>query len=406
VIRIRALIVSCSDLTNFDGKSIRLLKYADILRDLGVETDFFVLNNYIQNQKNTIFETRITIPDYFGNVNYLPFISELWCSLLTIKFGLFLLIRILKGNYDIIITSAISPEFAQLFTIVGIKLLRKGKHIYDYDDLAPEMSMVAKKWNKNHPLIKIQFIFEKFICSNSFKVITMSESMKNIVIRSAKSSIIQTIYNLPYKNEVIAIPIMKAREKLNFEKDKFIFCYIGNVQGIIRSLETVVHAVTVLSKENVQFKILIIGTGPGIPLIQDQIRQYNLSKFFLFSGPIERDAVIDYGNASNVSLILLPESMLGDYMAPGKLFISMGLGKNIIATDNKEVKHILKEHAIYVNPNPDYHELANAMKIAISKYGLTEINENLIVQFQEKYNWDVGNKIFREIISEALKTND
>jgi glycosyltransferase involved in cell wall biosynthesis len=394
----KVLLVTCSNLTNFDGKSIRLLKYADLLYENGYEVEFIVLKNEIENKEFKIHNTNLIFPEYLGDSKYVPFLSELWNSYLTSKFGLLVFVRIFKGKYELIISSTMSPEFGQIFTILGSNLI-KAKHIYDYDDLAPEYSMVAKGWSQNHPFIKIQLFFEKFICRHSLMTIVMSESMKNKVARSTSLSKIDIIYNLPYKNEVKINSIFNARNKLKLEQNQFIFCYIGNVQNRIRSLVNIVEATEILSKEKLFFKILIIGTGSGMPVLLQQIQEKKIDDYFLFSGKIERDEVIDYVNAANVSLVLLPESIVGDYMAPGKLFISMGLGKNIIATRTQEIKNILKENALYVNPNPKSFELAEVMKKAIEIFSLTEINSTLIQEFQEEYNWDAGSEIFKKILN-------
>lgn len=400
----KTLIVTCSDLTEFDGKSLRLIKYADVLEELGYKVDFIVLRNHLLNKKFTINETNIKITDFFGNTKYKPFISETSNVIKLIKFGLVVLNKIIKNDYKLIITSAVSPEIAQIFSITGCKI--KGiKHVYDYDDLAPEMSMVMKGWKSNHPLLKIQLFIEKLICSKSFKTIVMSDLMKDKIARATSLSDVEVIYNAPFYNDIIIQPVADARERLGINKQKFIFCYIGNIQRKIRSLEIIVDTAEIIAKENFKFQILIIGHGSGSYLLQQYIAKKGLTDYFVFTGPIDKNKVINYVNASNISLVLLPDSELGDYMAPGKLFVSMGLGKNIIATNTAQVERILKDKAIYVKPDPSTLELADAMKQAIQKYSLNEINYEFIESFKKNYNWDVEKIKFLKILNQIYRSN-
>lgn len=395
----KALIVACSELSNFDGKSLRLIKYAEVLVDLGYKVDFFVLRNNLTDIRFSIYEKNIDVSDFFGNVNYKPLVSEFINSAKLTIFGFSVLNRIMSNKYDVVITSAVSPEFGQFFAILGCKI-KKIKHIYDYDDLAPEMSIVMKGWKTSHPLFKTQLIFEKLICSNSFKTIAMSDLMKEkISTRSTTFSEVEVIYNAPFYNDVAIQPIEDARVKLGINKQKFIFCYVGNIQRKVRSLEVLVDAVEIAAKKHSNFQVLMVGSGSGSPLLQEYICEKGLADYFLFTGPINKNEVINYTNASNVSLVLLPNSLLGDYMAPGKLFVSMGLGKNVIATSTSQVVRILGEEAIYVNPNPTPIELANALKLAITKYSLTELNHTYIDLFNKHYNWDVEKNKFISILS-------
>ena len=396
----KTLIATCSNLTNFDGKSLRLIKYADVLHELGHDVDFIVLHNHFVTKKFTIYETKTDIYDLFGNMRYKPIISEISNIIKLIKFGFVILYRMLKNDYQIVITSAVSPDIAQIFALIGCRI-KNVKHVYDYDDLAPEMSTVMKGWDENHPLIKVQLFIEKWICSKSFKTIAMSNLMKDKIARSTPLSNVEVIYNVPLYNDVVAEPILDARGKIGLNKQKFIFCYIGNVQRKIRSLEIIIDAADKMRKEKYEFQILIIGHGSGSYSFKQYVDDKGLSNYFIFTGEIEKDDVIKYVNASNVSFVLLAVSELGDYMAPAKLFVSMGVGKNIIATNTTEVRKILGDKAIYVNSNPTDIELANAMIRAIRMYSLTELNHEYMSEFAKKYNWDVGKKTFLNILDEV-----
>lgn len=382
------LIISSSILTNFDGKSIRLLKYASLLKSLDHKVTFIVLKNSIPNFDYDVIEVNTVLPDHMGQMKYIPFYSEFLNVIYLLKFGLVVLNSILSSNYSYVISSLTSPEIASLFAILGCKLT-SSKHIFDYDDLAPEMSMIMKGWSKSHIMYKLHLVIERIICSGSYVVISMSNTMTKKISRSVSISKIVTIYNAPIFADIIQSPILSTRAALNYEQSKFLFCYVGSVQRKIRSLEVIVDAVELLSKRRSDFKMCIIGDGSGLPLFKKNVLLKGLSDFFYFTGKIDKDETIAYVNASNGSFVLLPPSELGDYMAPGKLFVSMGLGKNIIATKHVEIEHILNDQAFYVPTCPTKVDLAGTMNQMINTIEIDEINTELIDEFCRSYNWDV-----------------
>jgi glycosyltransferase involved in cell wall biosynthesis len=225
----------------------------------------------------------------------------------------------------------------------------------------------------------------------------MTDMMKELLVRSSSPEKIAVIYNTPMYQDVAICSISTARQQLGLDPDAFFFCFIGNIQSKIRSLEVLIDATAIASLTHT-FKILFIGDGAGVPLLKREIREKGLDAIFLFSGPIDRFKTIEYANAANVSIVLLPDSKLGDYMVPGKLFVSMGLGKAILATKSAQLQKILGNRAIYVEPAPSASDLALAMIEAIERYGIDQQNLEFVREFKEKYNWDIEKRKFIEIL--------
>jgi glycosyltransferase involved in cell wall biosynthesis len=393
------LIINTAILTDFDGKSLRLFRYGAVLREMGYEVEFLTSDSTVKDSKFNIFQTKTKTGGFFGGAKYVPLFFELASTIRLTRFALFVLFRIVFYDYKLVLSSLFSPEIGSIAALVGCKIKRIN-HIYDYDDLAPEMSMTMKGWKKTHPLVIMQFAIEKFLCSKSEVVISMSDLMKNEIIYRTKASNVGVIYNTPIGTDLKGTKsIMDTREELDIEKDDFIFCYVGAIQSKVRSLEKVVGAVDILALRKYKFKFLMIGSGAGEKTIQNLIRQRKLGQKFLFTGPIEKNKALSYVVASNVSLVLLPPAIIGDYMAPAKLFISLGLGKNIIATNSAQVKRILGERATYVSSNFSEENLADAMEYAVQKYGLTEINHEFEQLFLEKYTWAIEKNKFKNLLS-------
>ncbi len=392
----RALIASCSNFTNFDGKSMRLIKYAELLLELGYEVDFLVLDSDVTDPRYSVSRVQIPVHDFLGDSLTTPMLPGFSNTLRLFRFGTDMLRMMRRNRYQVVITSLVSPEIAQIFGVIGAKLTG-ARHIYDYDDLAPEMTMVLRKKSPSHPVVLTQLLIERIVCSNSLKTIAMSDMMKDRIARATSPEKIEVIYNAPFYEDVVMHPVLPTRERLGLDTETFMFCFIGNIQGKIRGLEALVEAAEIAARSH-HFQILLIGDGVGVPVLKRMIREKGLEKFFFFTGQIDRFETIEYANAANVSCILLPDSALGDYMVPGKLFVSMGLGKQIVATNNVQLQRILGDRAIYVQPNPSGEELAGAMISSMDRYSLSEQNLDFVREFRDKYNWNVEKKKFAAII--------
>jgi len=392
-------VIDVAPLSDFDGKTLRLLRYADTLKENGYRIEFLTTKcESLEIRKRfRVFEVPIALGSFFRN-NYRPILSEIQ-NTSKMAYGLSNKILKLIPNYSIVLSSYNSSG---LLTIAGATIasyLNEVPHIFDYDDLGPDMSCAIKGWSMAHPFFKAHLFLEKLICQRSDAIIAMSEMMRKILVRTRSSGKISVIHNVPPSKEFDVIePIKQSREMMGLQKDVFVFAYLGNVQQRIRGLEMIVEAVNVLKDTADDFLVLIIGTGTGENHLKNKIHQKRLSKYFLFTGRISKEQAISYLNAANVSFIILPP-IEADYMAPTKLFISMALGKHIVVTDSEQVRLILGSRTpIFVKKNSTAKEIAVAMLEAQTTLQREDINEDYRNLFFEKYCWEKEKEEFTRIV--------
>ena len=385
----RALIVSPSTLTDFDGKTFRLRRQADAFEEMGYDVEFLSCKCESSKLRNKyrIFEMPINFQSIFEG-GYRPISTEISNALKSMcRFcgKVFSLIR--SGGYSMVLSSYESPSLSTIVAIMAAKLTNI-PHIYDYDDPGPEMSRLTKGWSTSHPFYRIQLFLEKIICQHSDVIFVMSETMKELLVRSGSNKKIEVIHNVPLSKEIRFAESMKqSREKLGIPTETFIFAYIGSIQRYTHGLEILVEGVNVLKDSTNDFLVLIIGTGSGEKFFKERIHRLKLSRYFLVTGKISNEEAHCYLNAANVSLIILP-GINADYLAPTKLFISMALGKHLIATDSKEIRRILGSTPIFLRKNSTSKEIAEAMLEAKRKYQQKDANEQYRTLFFSRYCWE------------------
>ena len=391
------LIVNPAPLTDFDGKTLRLVRYAEAFEEMGYGVDFLASACTSSELKNkySIFEVPIKVTSVFEG-NYQPVLTEVSNVVkLTHKFCHKVFYTIKRGGYSVVLSSFAASGLPTLVAITVAKV--EGiPHIYDYDDLGPEMSRVMKGWTTAHPFYKFQLFMEKVICQHSDTTFVMTEMMKNLLKRTGRNGKMEVVHNVPPSQEFKVIKdIEQSRKELGIATDAFIFAYLGNIQRQIRGLETLVNGVNLLKNNGngEDFLVFIIGTGTDERALKERISRLGLSKYFLSTGAISKEEAISYLNAANVSLVVLP-AIQADYMAPTKLFISMALGKHVIATDSKEIRRILGSTPIFLRKSATPKEIAEAMLEAKRKYQQRDANEQYRRLFFNQYCWEKEKETF------------
>jgi len=403
--RNRALIIDPSPLTDFDGKTSRLLRYAEAFEEMGFDVDLLasVCRSSELKNKYSVFQAPINMTSVFED-EYQPVLTEVSNVVeLAHRFCNKIFFTIKRGSYSVVLSSFAASGLPTLAAITATKM--KGiPHIYDYDDLGPEMSRVMKRWTTAHPFYKAQLFMEKVICQHSDATLTMSEMMKNLLTRTRSNGKMEVIYNVPPSQEFKVIKdIEQSRKELGITTNAFIFAYLGNIQRQIRGLETLVNGVNLLKNNSngEDFLVFIIGTGTGERALKEKISRLGLSKYFLLTGEISKEKAISYLNAANVSLVILP-AIQADYMAPTKLFISMALGKHVIATDSKEIRRILGSTPVFLRKSSTPKEIAVAMLEAKRRYQKEDINEKYRRLFVNRYCWEKERENFMKTVRNLL----
>lgn len=397
----RVLIVSPSTLTDFDGKTFRLRRYAQAFEEMDYDVDFLTAKCESLRLANRyqIFEAPINLESIFED-KYKPILTEISnTSRLMCRFCVEVFSLVKSRDYSMVLSSYESPGLSTIAAIMAAKLMNI-PHIYDYDDPGPEMSLITKGWPTSHPFYRMQLFVEKIICQHSDVTFVMSETMKELLMRSGSSKKIEVIHNVPLTKEIKFTESMKqSREKLGIPTDSFVFAYIGNVQRYTHGLEILVKGINILKDSDNDFLVLIVGTGSGERYFKEKIRRLNLSKYFLFTGKVSNEQAHSYLNAANVSLIILP-SINADYLAPTKLFISMALGKHIVATESKQIRRILGSTPIYLEKHSTIRKMAEAMQEAKKKFQRENTNREYRNLFLSRYCWEREGETFIKIIED------
>lgn len=270
--------------------------------------------------------------------------------------------------------------------IVGLaKKLTNKKVIYNLQDIFPDSLVTSGICNKDSILMKMGYKMEKFIYKNVDHIITVSEDMKNNIVRKGTSvDKISVILNWIDINKVRSVEINdnKLYKEFELSKDRFHIVYAGNL-GKVQGVEVILEAAEQLLY-NKQIHFVIFGNGSEenkLKSIAEKKKLDNISIFPLQSS----DRVSEVYSLGDICIISC-KAGTGKSGMPSKTWTIMAAERGIIASfdENSELSRTIKDAdcGICVKAE-DYNRLAEAIIYAYNNRDKVEKWGNNARQYVE-----------------------
>ena len=139
----------------------------------------------------------------------------------------------------------------------------------------------------------------------------------------------QRIAHIPNGVEVPALTQLKAwaayRERLHLPSDRPVLLCVGSLRAA-KNQSLLVTAMQRLAERGQDVTLLLLGDGPLRPILERQVREYNLNNQVIFRGRVPN--VLDYLYAAD--LFVLPSSVEG---LSNALLEAMSVGLPCVASD-------------------------------------------------------------------------
>jgi glycosyltransferase involved in cell wall biosynthesis len=217
--------------------------------------------------------------------------------------------------------------------VVGLakKFCKNKKIIYNLQDIFPDSLLTSNICTESSSLMKIGRKIENFTYRNADVIITVSEDMKeNIIKKGVPEEKVEVVRNWIDTNKITPIS-PKANSlyrELGLSSDKFYVLYAGNI-GKVQGMEVVVDAAELL-KNNEDIRFMIFGNGSEEKNIKEQIADKKITNISLYPlQPEERiSEVYSLGDVSIVSC----RAGTGGSGTPSKTWTIMATGTAILAS--------------------------------------------------------------------------
>jgi glycosyltransferase involved in cell wall biosynthesis len=231
---------------------------------------------------------------------------------------------------------------AWLFRPLGIKFL------FDHHDICPEL--FEAKFGKRGMLYHVTRFFERLTFRSATISIATNESYRDIAIkRGGMAPDDVFVVRSGPKIEKLQIRAPKEELKKGFAHLVGYVGVIGQQEGMDLLVEAVDHIVNTLHRTDIHFGI--VGGGPELATIVEDVERRGLSRYFTFTGRAPDDVMLDMLNTADVCINPDRVTPMNDLSTMNKILEYMTLKKPIVQFETREGRVSAGESSLYAKRN-------------------------------------------------------
>jgi len=229
---------------------------------------------------------------------------------------------------------------------------------------------------------------ERKTIRESDKIVTVSNSMRNFLLAyGAKSENIEVICDGVDTNIFKRADGGELRNQLGKNVENIVV-----FQGVIDPQDEpqiILDAAGEVLKKHPQTMFWVIGDGTALPVLRQRATEDNLAKHFYFSGWLRQEQVARYISASDIGLVILPDSLSARGRVTLKEFEYWACGIPVIAPQLPALEEVVKEGetGFFYHPG-DSKSLAQKIMLLIeNKDMIKEMGQRGMEMVKEKFEW-------------------
>ena len=310
------------------------------------------------------------------------------------------IIKANKKKYDLILVS--SPPLFVGITALILSFLKRVPIVFEVRDLWPE-SAIDTGVLKNKLLIKLSFLFEKFIYKKSRLINVLTPAfrdhlIKNKFINHSKIIFIPNAADFSLSDKLLKnFDFIKFKESLGF-KNKFVLTYVG-AHGLANNLFQLVEAAETLKDKNIIIQLI----GDGMQK-KDLIHMVNEKKLnnVVFRDPIAKKDIFKYILSSDVGVSILKKAKAFETIYSNKTFDYMSCKRPILMGISGVSKDLILESksGIYVEPENIDSIADGILKLSkMSNDELSLMGNNGYLYAKKNFNRDILSKDYINFLS-------
>jgi len=305
-----------------------LVRLGHSVRIIALHSDFKNIESrhQVKNGVEIKYVSQMHVRKLGSETIYFNAIELLWISL---KATWNLFFEAIRHPADILIIA--KPHPMNSIAAILARVFTKSKLFLDCDDYEAASNRFNKNWQKN-----IIGYFEDNVPRIADQITTntyfIQERMINLGIQQNR------IHYLPngVEKERFIVPDRDERKKLISEldlKDKKVIAYIGSVNLINHPINILIDAIKIVLKKLPVVRLMIVGGGKDIELLQNLVIESNLEEEVLFLGRVAPEKVAKYYDLANITVDPVYDNDVARGRCPLKMFESWAMGKPFVTSD-------------------------------------------------------------------------
>lgn len=277
-----------------------------------------------------------------------------------ISFSIFASIKLLfiKNKFDKIFVYEPSPITVGIPGIVA-KYKFKAPLYFWAQDLWPE-SISAAGGIKNKSVIAVLDWLTRFIYKHSKKVLVQSKAFIPYILNQNIER--DKLVYYPNSTENYYHELSTDQELLKTLPKGIKLMFAGNI-GEAQSFDTLLQAASILKKELIDVKWIILGDGRMKDYVNQKIKELNLGDNFFLLGAFPSTEMPKYFSCADALIVSLKKDPIFALTIPSKIQSYLACGKPIITSLDGEGSNIIREsNAGFTGPSEDYAGLVTNVK--------------------------------------------
>lgn len=313
-----------------------------------------------------------------------------------ISFAIFASIKLLfiKNKFDKIFVYEPSPITVGIPGIVA-KYKFKAPLYFWVQDLWPESISAAGGIN-NKSVIAVLDWLTRFIYKHSKKVLVQSKAFIPYILNQNTEK--DKLVYYPNSTENYYVELSTDQELLKTLPKGIKLMFAGNI-GEAQSFDTLLKAASILKKELIDVKWIILGDGRMKGYVNQKIKELNLEDNFYLLGAFPSTEMPKYFSCADALIVSLKKDPIFALTIPSKIQSYLACGKPIITSLDGEGSKIIEDaNAGFTSPSEDCEGLvANIKKfLTLSNEEQKTLGQNGRAYFNIEFE--------REILVDRLET--
>jgi glycosyltransferase involved in cell wall biosynthesis len=267
-----------------------------------------------------------------------------------------------------------------------LKIITRGKLVYDCHELWLDRNRVPKRSNLNRFLVSR---IESFLIRRTDVNIVVGESIAEVLSERYHIRKPVVILNAPDYHPVERSTIL--RDEIGIPTEDRIILYVGAIT-FNRGLETSVMSLKYLNNSSL---VLMGSIEPNyIAGLKRLIQDKGLVKRVYFFGPVTYDEVTRYAASADIGIVVPPNACLSYYLcSPNKIFEYVSSGLPVVGSDFPNLKRVIEGHRLGVTVDPEsIQDIATAVEYVLSDKDRYEEMRRNALEAAKIYNWQTESK--------------
>jgi glycosyltransferase involved in cell wall biosynthesis len=313
-----------------------------------------------------------------------------------------LTVQMLRRRYAFIDVNTL-PDFL-IFASACVKWMG-AKVILDMHEITPEFYMSKYGIAEESWWVRLLKYQETISIQFADHVITVNEPIQDLLVTrglsKAKSTVIMNSADetrfTPYAERSVAPDQTKIARA-------FVMMYHGTLTKIY-GLDIAIEAFNVAQKEMPGAEFWILGSGPEAPSLTVLVERYALTAKVRLVGNIMPADIPGWLSKCDIGILPIRRDIFLDFVSPNKLSEFIVMGKAVIASRLKGIRHYFSEDALIYFESNNPLDLAKQM---VRVYRDSDLRSRMAARAKEEYapiRWDVMRERYLRMIENVTDSS-